>query len=111
MNTDFVYAIAFVSTTYDADGSPEEVSPGIDAIFDSISDAVEEMEYEFHAYGEDGIKTHKGIKSELLYSEEKKFQGYIYHDYCDKTMLYGGKYIVTHMRLTQIHKKHVHINN
>ena len=109
MNTDFVYAITFVSTIYDADGSLSKVSSGVDAIFDSISDAVDAMEYEFHEYDEYGIKTYKGIKSKLISSVEKSFQGYTYHNYCDKTMLYGGCYSITHMHLTQIHKKHVHI--
>lgn len=109
MNTDFVYAITFASLTYEADGSLSKASSGVDAIFDSISDAVEAMEYEFHEYDKEGIKTYKGIKSLLLSSEEKTFQGYIYHDYCDMTKLYGGSYSITYMRLSQIHKKHVHI--
>ena len=111
MNTDFVYAITFASLTYEADGILSKASSGVDAIFDSISDAVEAMEYEFHEYDEDGIKTYKGIKSVLLSSEEKTFQGYTYHDYCDLTKLYGGSYSATYMSLSQIHKKHIHIDN
>ena len=111
MNTDFVYAITFASLSYDAEGDLTEVSSGVDTIFDSISDAVDAMEYEFHEYDVDGIKSFKGIKSELISSEEKTFQGYTYHNYCDKTMLYGGCYSITHMCLTQIHKKHVHIDS
>ena len=111
MNTDFAYAITFASLIYEADGSLSEVSSGVDAVFDSVSDAVEAMEREFHEYDEDGIKTFKGIKSVLLSSEEKTFQGYTYHDYCDLTKLYGGSYSVTYMRLSQIHKKHIHIDN
>ena len=111
MNTDFVYAITFASLTYEAGGILSKVSSGVDAIFDSVSDAVEAMEHEFHEYDEEGIKTYKGIKSVLLSSEEKTFQGYTYHDYCDMTKLYGGSYSVTYMRLSQIHKNHVHINN
>ena len=109
MYADFAYAITFASLSYDAEGNLTEVSSGVDAIFDSISDAVDAMEYEFHEYGWDGIKTFKGIKSELISSEEKTFQGYTYHNYCDKTRLYGGCYSITHMRLTQINKKRVHI--
>lgn len=109
MTTDFIYAITFASLSYDAEGNLTEVSSGVDTIFDSISDAVDAMEREFNEYDEDGIKTFKGIKSKLISSEEKTFQGYTYHNYCDKTRLYGGCYSITHMRLTQIHKKHVHI--
>lgn len=109
MCADFAYAITFASLSYDAEGNLTEVSSGVDEIFDSISDAVDAMEYEFHEYDGDGIKTFKGIKSELISSEEKTFQGYTYHNYCDKTRLYGGCYSITHMRLTQIHNKHVYI--
>ena len=61
MYADFAYAITFASLSYDAEGNLTKVSSGVDAIFDSFSDAVDAMEYEFHEYDEDGIKTGCGL--------------------------------------------------